>query len=88
MYLVSVPSVASIARSGVPEAASHVPGQGVCCHIAQIRGAKGPDELQAHVGRYALGVLDGPGPGKVSLHGAAVALHAVQPGVYAVHLSI
>ena len=67
---------------GVPKAAPHVPGEGVSRHLAQVTGAQGPDELQAHVGRHVLGILDGPSPGEVPLEGAGVALYAVQPGVY------
>ena len=61
---------------GVPEAAVDVPGQTVPCHVAQVPGTEGPDELQAHVGRHVLGILDGPGPGEVPLEGAGVALYA------------
>ena len=59
-----------------------VPGQTVSCHVAQVPGAEGSDELQTHVGRDVLGILDCPGSGEVSLEGAGVALYAVQPGVY------
>ena len=69
-------------QAGVPEAASHVPGQGVSRHLAQVCGVEGPDELQARVGRDAQGVLDGPSPGEVSLDGAGVALYAVQSRIY------
>ncbi len=44
------------------------------CHIAQFPGAEGPEELQAHVGSYPRGVLDGSGPGEVALEGAHVVL--------------
>ena len=59
-----------------------VPGQTVSCHVAQVPGAEGSDELQTHVGRDVLGILDCPGSGEVSLEGTGIALYAVQPGVY------
>ena len=81
MYLASAPSVASITKSAFLKLRWVSPWQTASCHIAQVPGAEGPDELQAHVGSDARGVLDGLGPGEVSLEGAGVALYAAQPGL-------
>ena len=82
MYLVSVPSVASITRSAFLKLRWMSLGKTVSCHVAQVPGAEGSDELQTHVGRDVLGILDCPGSGEVSLEGTGVALYAIQPGVY------
>ena len=82
MYLVSVPSAASITRSAFLKLRPTFLSRVVSRHLAQVRGAEGPEEQQSHVGRNSLSVLDGPGPGEVSLEGSGVALHTVQSCVY------
>ena len=78
----SAPSVASITRSAFlklrPMSLGRAfPDMSLRSLVLRVRTNSRPI-----FGCYPLGILDGPGPGEVSLEGAGVALYAVQPGVY------